>query len=284
MNVLVTGSEGQLGLEIAVLKTAFPNFNFFFTNKNTLNITNFLAVENFIIENNIKTIINCAAYTNVDKAEDELFLANEINYLAVKNLGEISKKHHLKLIHISTDYVFDGNSSKAYIETDSTNPQNNYGISKLNGEKALLEINASNSIIIRTSWLYSEFKSNFVKTILKISKDKKEISVVNNQIGSPTYAKDLAVVILKIIPLINNKNTEIYHYSNTGNCSWFEFATKIVNYSNIKCKVIPVSSAQFKTKAKRPNFSLLNTKKIENMFNIEIPEWKQSLKTCLNNL
>ncbi|WP_457617955.1 SDR family oxidoreductase, partial [Lutibacter sp.] len=165
IHVLVTGSKGQLGLELASLKSNFLNYNFFFTDKSQLNITNFKAVSTFILKNKIEVLINCAAYTNVDKAEDEPDLANEINHLAVKNLAEITKKHQLKLIHISTDYVFDGNSSIPYTENESTNPQNVYGITKLNGEKALLKVNPPNAVIIRTAWLYSSFGKNFVKTI-----------------------------------------------------------------------------------------------------------------------
>ena len=282
--ILVTGSKGQLGMALRSLQNSIPSSNFFFTEKQNLDITNLKAVENFVTKNNITTIINCAAFTNVDEAEDEHELANNINNIAVENLGKIAKKYQLKLIHISTDYVFDGNSEKPYSENDKTNPKNIYGITKLKGENALLNINPANTIIIRTSWLYSAFGNNFVKTILRLSKEKETISVVNNQIGSPTNAIDLAEAILKIIPLINTNQTEIYHYSNKGKCSWFQFAEEIVKLTNAKCKVLPIDSKDFKTKAKRPNFSLLNTTKIQKAFKIEISDWKESLKKHMHQI
>lgn len=281
MNVLITGAKGQLGLELASLESKFPNFIFFFADKSLLNIANFKEVESYISKNKIDVIVNCAAYTNVDKAEDEPEMVNEVNHLAVKNLGEIAKKHHIKLIHISTDYVFDGNSSIPYAETDNTNPKNVYGISKLKGEKALLEINPKNSIIIRTSWLYSEFGNNFVKSILKLSKEKESISVVSDQIGSPTYAKDLATAILKMLPMIQCEGVEIYHYANKGQCSWFQFASAIIELVQHNCEVLPISSELFKSKAKRPKYSLLNTEKIAQVFNLEIPNWEDSLEECI---
>jgi dTDP-4-dehydrorhamnose reductase len=284
IKVLVTGANGQLGLELAVLEHKFPNLNLFFTDKNTLNIVDFEAMESYISTNKIDVIVNCAAYTQVDKAEDESKIADEVNHLAVKNLGLIAKKHQLKLIHISTDYVFDGNSEIPYKESDTTNPQNAYGISKLNGEKALLEIDPKNSIIIRTSWLYSEFGSNFVKTMLRLSAEKEQIKVVSDQIGSPTYARDLAAVILKIIPAINNEGIQIYHYANKGQCSWFQFAEATMKIAQRNCLILPITSAAFKTKAKRPKYSLLNTDKIQNTFNLEIPNWEDSLKECVLKL
>jgi dTDP-4-dehydrorhamnose reductase len=282
--ILVTGSKGQLGSEIADLKGQFSECTFFLTDKEELDITNETQIEEFVIKNNINAIINCAAYTSVDKAEDDKELAYKINYLAVKNIAEIVRKHQLKLIHVSTDYVFDGTSEVPYSETDATNPKNVYGYSKLLGEKALLEINPSNSLIIRTSWLYSSFGHNFVKTILKLSKEKAQITVVNDQIGSPTYAKDLAIVILKLILKLDTKQVEIVHYSNSGKCSWFQFAQEIINNAESECKVLPISSEAFNSKAFRPNFSLLNTEKIKKSFQIRIPNWKDSLKVCLNKM
>ncbi|MDP3358332.1 MAG: dTDP-4-dehydrorhamnose reductase [Lutibacter sp.] len=281
IKVLVTGANGQLGLELAVLEHKFPNLNLFFTDKNILNIVDFEAMESYISTNKIDVIVNCAAYTQVDKAEDVPKIADEVNHLAVKNLGLIAKKHHIKLIHISTDYVFDGNSGIPYAETDATIPQNAYGISKLNGEKELLKIDPKNSIIIRTSWLYSEFGSNFVKTMLRLSAEKEQIKVVSDQIGSPTYARDLAAVILKIIPAINNEGLQIYHYANKGQCSWFQFAEAIMKIAQRNCLILPITSAEFKTKAKRPKYSLLNTDKIQNTFNLEIPNWEDALRECI---
>lgn len=283
-NILVTGSKGQLGTELAAINSQFPHFKLFLTDKDSLDITNFNAVENFIIKNKIIAIINCAAYTNVDKAEEEVEGANKINFEAVKNLAEISKKHALKLIHISTDYVFDGISEIPYKETAATNPKNQYGKSKALGEKALIAVNPKNAIIIRTSWLYAVSGHNFVKTILKLSKERSEIKVVNDQIGSPTNAKDLAAVLLTVLPKIEHKNVEIYQYSNQGSCSWFQFAQEIVQQSNSNCIVLPTTSKEFNSKAYRPNFSLLNTEKIKNTFQIKIPTWQESLKECLKQL
>lgn len=281
MNVLITGAKGQLGLEIASLETKFPYFILFFADKSLLNIADFKEVESYISKNKIDVIVNCAAYTNVDKAEDEPEMANEINHLAVKNLAVTAKKHSLKLIHISTDYVFDGESSIPYSERDSTNPQNVYGSTKLKGEEALLKINPKNSIIIRTSWVYSEYGHNFVKTMLRLSKEKKSIAVVFDQIGSPTYAKDLAKVLLQIIPKINHESVQIYHYANKGDCSWFQFASAIMKIAQQSCKVLPINTSEFKTKTKRPKFSLMNTEKIQQKFNLEIPNWEDSLNKCI---
>ncbi len=284
MKLLITGANGQLGLEIASLVPNFPEYSFFFADKNLLNIVNFEEIEGFLSKNKVDVIVNCAAYTLVDKAEEEPEMANEVNHLAVKNLGLIAKNHHLKLIHISTDYVFDGNSEIPYKEADATNPQNAYGISKLNGEKALTEINPKHSIIIRTSWLYSEFGNNFVKSMLKLSKEKESITVVSDQIGSPTYAKDLAKAILQIIPAINNNDIQIYHYANQGQCSWFDFASAIMKIAQQNCEILPIPSSAYKTKVKRPKYSLLNTNKIQHTFNLEIPNWEEALRECILKL
>ncbi len=284
MNILITGSKGQLGLELVSLGHQFPNLNLFCTDKFSLNILNFEETEQYVLKNKIDAIVNCAAYTDVNKAEDAFEMADEVNHLAVRNLGLIAKKHQLKLIHISTDYVFDGNSEIPYKESDETNPQNAYGVTKLNGEKALLEINPKNSIIIRTAWLYSEFGNNFVKSMLKLSKEKESITVVFDQIGSPTYAKDLALAILQIIPAINSEGLQIYHYANKGQCSWFDFASAIMKIAEKNCEILPIPSSAFKTKAKRPKYSLLDTDKIQHTFNLEIPNWEDSLKECLSKV
>lgn len=284
MNILITGSKGQLGLELESLGHLFPNLNLFCTDKFSLNILNFEESEQYVLKNKIDVMVNCAAYTDVNKAEEEFEIADEVNHLAVRNLGLIAKKHHLKLIHISTDYVFDGNSEIPYKETDATNPQNAYGSSKLNGENALLQINPKNSLIIRTSWLYSEFGNNFVKSMLKLSKEKESITVVSDQIGSPTYAKDLALAILQIIPAINSDDLQIYHYANKGQCSWFQFASAIMKIAQQNCEILPIPSSAFKTKAKRPKYSLLNTDKIQLTFNLEIPNWEDALRECVLKL
>ena len=282
LNILVTGSNGQLGASLKELENKYPSYHLIFTDKNELDISKFDEVQEFISKNEIQVVINCAAYTNVDKAEEELEQANTINYLAVENLGHVAKTTKMKLIHISTDYVFDGQSKIPYTEDDKTNPKNNYGLSKLKGEQALLAINPENSIIIRTSWLYSLFGNNFVKTMLRLFKEKETISVVSDQIGSPTNAHDLAKVILQIVPTVENKGVEIYHFANEGKCSWFQFAQEIVKNSDDNCKIEPISSREFKSKTVRPKYSLLNTEKIKKTFKIEILNWKVSLKRCLN--
>lgn len=282
-NILVTGSNGQLGSEIKELSSLYPH-NFFFTCKDNLDITNAQAIEAFILKNNITAIINCAAYTAVDKAESDQENADKINHQAVKYLATIAKENNIKLIHISTDYVFDGTNYKPYKETDSTNPQSIYGKTKLAAENAIREINPKNSIIIRTSWLYSSYGSNFVKTMLRLGKEKESLGVVYDQIGTPTYAGDLAKVILDIIPYIQNPTLEIYHYSNEGVLSWYDFAKEIMKMAKLTCKVNPIETSQYPTPAKRPLFSLLNKSKIKNYYNIEMPYWKDSLKECLCKL
>jgi len=284
MNILITGSKGQLGLELENLGHQFPNLKLFCADKFSLDILNFEEAEQYVFKNKIDAIVNCAAYTDVNKAEDEFEMADEVNHIAVRNLGLIAKKHQIKLIHISTDYVFDGNSEIPYKETDATNPQNAYGISKLNGEKALLEIDPKNSIIIRTSWLYSAFGNNFVKTMLKLGKEKESISVVADQIGSPTHARDLAMAILQIIPKISSDGLQVYHYANKGQCSWFQFASAIMKIAQQHCEILPIPSSAFKTKAKRPKYSLLNTDKIAQAFNLKIPDWEEALRECVSKL
>lgn len=281
-NILVTGGGGQLGMSIKSLTKKY-NYNFFLKNKTDLDITNKNEFKKFCDTKKIDTIINCAAYTNVEKAEDEFYLANKINNLPLKHISKTCSKNNITLIHISTDFVFDGNNTVPYVETNKTNPINIYGKTKLEGEKTILKENPARSVIIRTSWLYSEYGNNFMKTILKISNNKK-IKVVNNQFGSPTYAKDLADDILKNLSKINNLNTEIYHYSNYGKTSWYNFAKQILGIKNIDCEVTPISSIDFKTKAKRPSYSVLDTEKIEKKFNLRINKWQESLKKCLKNI
>jgi len=283
-NILITGSKGQLGTALQNIADNYSNYTCFFADKTELDIINFQALEIFVAKQNITVIINCAAYTNVDKAEEEVDLATEINYKAVENLAQISKQYKIKLIHISTDYVFDGTSEKPYLETDLTNPQNKYGETKLYGETALQNVNPKNTIIIRTSWLYSLNGHNFVNTMLRLFKKNNVVKVVSDQIGSPTNATDLANFIFTIIPQINTKGVEIYHYSNKGSCSWFQFAQEIANITNSDCTVIPISSEAFNSKVKRPKYSLLNTEKVQQTFNFEILSWQDSLKQCLNKI
>mgnify|MGYP001199159024 FL=1 len=240
---------------------------------------NFLLKKNFLNNINPTIIINCAAYTSVDKAESESKLANIINFKAVDIISRWTSDNNKKLIHVSTDYVFDGLSNIPLSENSKTKPVNEYGRSKLKGEVACLK-NDPSSIVIRTSWLYSSFGKNFVKTMIELMKKNNSVKVVNDQIGSPTYAYDLAKVIIKII--MNDKNKSgLFHYSNEGEISWFEFAKSIKEFYNLDCIIIGVSSKEFKTLAKRPQYSLLNKSKIKTTFNLEIPNYKQSLKNCI---
>lgn len=282
--ILVTGANGQLGQSINACKDEFINYHILFSGKRELDVTSKEEVKSFVIENNIDVIINCAAYTNVDQAELNSKEAELLNFQAVKNLAEVAKSEDVSLIHISTDYVFDGKSAVPYLETNEVCPQNIYGETKLKGENVLKEINPKNSVIIRTSWLYGEYGHNFVKTMLKLFDERKSVSVVADQIGAPTYAMDLAKTILQIAPKINCENVEVYHYTNSGKCSWYEFAKEILKQTRYKCELKPVFSSEYPTKAKRPKFSLLNTEKIQKEFNIEIPNWKDSLEVCLGNL
>ena len=276
-NILVTGSAGQLGSELRRIALNFPDFNLLFTNRINLDITDHQAVKNFIKINKINAIINCAAYTAVNKAETEPTLADAINHLAVANFAKLSKENNIKLIHISSDYVFDGNSQKPYTETDTPNPQSVYGQTKLDGELAIQKINPANSIIIRTSWLYSKFGNNFVKKMLRLGKNRSEISVVSDQIGTPTNAADLALAILKILPRLQNTSVELFHYSNEGVCSWYDFALEIFKIRAIKTVVNRVKTSELPTLVKRPNYSVLDKAKIKTFFDLAVPFWKDSL-------
>lgn len=283
-NILVTGANGQLGTEIKQISEQHTQYQFFFTNTATLNITNFKQVHSYCSKNNINIILNCAAYTNVEQAEENIENCFAVNHLGTENLSKISKELHIQLIHISTDYVFNGSNTAPYLETDSTNPLNVYGASKLKGEESMLTINPKNSIIIRTSWVYSSYGNNFVKSMLKLSETRTELRIVADQFGTPTYAADLAKTMLKILPKIQNSGVEIYHYSNQGTCSWCEFAKEMFHQTKKEVKVLPISTDQYPTKAKRPLFSILDKSKIKNTFGIEIPHWKQSLTECLNKI
>ena len=291
MNILVTGSNGQLGSEIRELvdhsKRNIKNSKFYFTNRSTLDITDKESVENFCLSNNIKIIINCAAYTAVDKAESDEEMAYAINHKAVETLAHIAKKNDIALIHISTDYVFDGSHFKPYIENDPTNPQSVYGASKLAGEEAMQSINPKSSLIIRTSWVYSSFGNNFVKTMLRLGKERDELGIIFDQVGTPTYARDLADAILQMLHdecLIFNDQVEIYNFSNEGVCSWYDFAKTIFELSNITCQVNPIETKEYPTPAMRPHYSLLNKAKIKKVYNIAVPYWKDSLRECLCKL
>ena len=282
-NILVTGSNGQLGSEIIELSKDY-DYNFFFTNKTNLDITNEDDIKSFCDLNSINTIINCAGYTSVDKAEEDKINADLVNRKAVKRLAKISKENNIKLIHISTDYVFDGTNNRPYCEEYQTNPNSVYGQTKLDGENEMIKINPYNSIIIRTSWLYSSFGNNFVKTMLRLGKEKDELGVIFDQIGTPTYAIDLAKTILDILPKINNDKVTIYNYSNEGVLSWYDFAKEIMQMANLDCNINPIETFQYPTPSKRPHYSLLNKSKIKREFSLDIPYWKDSLDKCLKVL
>jgi dTDP-4-dehydrorhamnose reductase len=278
-NVLVTGSNGQLGSEIrkVSLKKGFKDW--IYCDSDSLDYLKLENITTFLNKVNPQLIINCAAYTNVDKAELEFEIANIINCSAVEIISKWTHDNNRKLIHISTDYVFDGLSDVPLNENSHTNPINEYGRSKLKGEQVCLK-NDSNSIVIRTSWLYSSFGKNFVKTMIDLMKKNNSVKVINDQIGSTTYAYDLAKVIVEII--INSKNKSgLFHYSNEGEISWYEFSKSIKELYDLDCEIIGVSSKEFKTIAKRPKFSLLDKTKIKKTFNLEIPNYKQSLHDCI---
>lgn len=281
-SVLVTGANGQLGCELKLAAANHASFNFIFVTRKELAIDDFDAVKKFFAEQKIAYCINCAAYTAVDKAESDAANAYLINAESVANLAKVCKDSHTQLIHISTDYVFDGTTSQAYKETDKTNSLGIYGASKLKGEELALQ-NDPSAIIIRTSWLYSSFGNNFVKTMLRLMKERESLNVVNDQFGCPTYAADLADAIMKIISS-GLKKPGIYHYSNQGITTWYGFATAIKELSNSNCKVNPVTTAEYPTAAKRPGYTAMDSSKIRDAFSISIPQWKESLKNCIDLL
>ena len=294
MRILVTGKNGQLGRSIQKLITTDTKIDnnqssneFIFVGREELDLSSESNISQYF-NNKFDIIINCAAYTQVDKAEQEEELSNQINHLAVKQLASIAHKHQAMLIHISTDYVFDGESNKPYIETDTSNPINVYGKTKLAGEQALQEVMPMNAIIIRTSWLYSEYGNNFVKSILRLGKEQEDLNIVSDQIGSPTYATDLANVILAIIKNKEfsklNQTTQIYHYSNEGVISWYDFAKEIVKLSDVKCIINSIKTEQYPTPALRPKSVMMNKDKIIQMFYIKNLDWKKSLRVCMKIL
>lgn len=294
MRILVTGKNGQLGWSIYRIVNTNNGNNlssneFIFVGREELDLSENNSIINYF-DNHDKfdIIINCAAYTEVDKAEEEQDLANQINHLAVKQLAEIANEQKAKLVHVSTDYVFDGTGGKPYKETDKANPVNVYGKTKLAGEKVLQEIMPTNAMIIRTSWVFSEFGNNFVKTMLKLGKERNELNVVSDQIGSPTYTTDLAGVILEII---DNKDyqdkkqsTEIYNYSNKGKVSWYDFTKEIFKIAELGCKINPITTQQYPVPAQRPKNTLMSKDKIIEKFEVKILDWKESLQECIKNI
>ena len=286
-NILVTGAYGQLGNEVRILSANYPEYNFLFTDVDSLDITDKNELIDFVTGNNIRYIINCAAYTAVDKAEDDAELCEKINATAVKNLGLAAAEAGAGIIHVSTDYVFDGTSCRPYTEDMPTKPCSVYGKTKLKGEKNLLKA-CPNAIIIRTAWLYSPFGNNFVKTMIKLGSERESLNVIFDQVGTPTYALDLADAILKAMDQTIDTDHEkggVYHFSNEGVCSWYDFTIKIHEIAGIKtCKVNPIETKDYPTKAARPHYSVLNKSKIKQTFNISIPHWEASLKDCIKEL
>lgn len=282
--ILVTGANGQLGSELRELSSVYPQYSVTFIDREDLDLADTQAIEKFFETEKFDVIINCAAYTAVDKAESDRETADVINHKAVGAIAQIAKETGTGMVHISTDYVFDGSSCKPYSEDDQVNPQGVYGRTKLDGEKAMLAINPANSVIIRTSWVYSSFGANFVKTMLRLGQERDELGVIFDQVGTPTYANDLARAILEIIPQLNNDDVEIYHYSNEGVCSWYDFAKAIFELSGITCSVKPIQTKEYPTPATRPHNSLLNKAKIKKEYNIEIAHWRDSVKNCLERI
>ncbi len=286
LNILVTGANGQLGQELQELAKGSENINFIFTDVEELDLTDNDAIDRFVADLSLDFIINCAAYTQVDKAEEDKQIAMLINTAVIDSLVDVAINKQATLIHVSTDYVFDGSQTTPYIEDDVSFPLNVYGATKLEGEKIIQYTPNVNAYIVRTSWLYSSFGNNFVKKMLSLSKQNDELSVVFDQVGTPTYARDLAKAILTIVnntdAQITEPKQEVYHFSNEGVASWYDFAKEIFKIKNINCKVKPVLSSHFNYVAERPRFSVLDKSKIKKDFNIEIPHWADSLKDMLS--
>lgn len=288
--ILVTGSKGQVGMELQELAALYSEFNFKFVDIDELDIADPAAVKDFFADYPPAYCINCAAFTAVDKAETESNLAWKVNTVGAENLAAATAKAKGLMLHLSTDYVYHTQQTKPYIETDLTNPQGVYARTKLNGDEAVLKNCPGSSIIFRTSWVYSSYGNNFVKTMLRLGAEKEEVSVIYDQIGTPTYARDLAKTLMHVVQRAEKQTVDkkflsgIYHYSNEGVTSWYDFAVAIFDRKNIKVKVKPIETKDYPTAAKRPPFSLLNKAKIKNAFGIEIPHWQHSLHDCLDLL
>ena len=287
MNILITGSTGQVGSEIRELSVFYKAVNFIFKDLPDLDICNFNELQNCIIKNNITTVINCAAYTAVDKAEEDEQIAKKVNTEGVSNILKALQKVNGKLIHISTDYVFNGDHFMPYNESDSVSPIGVYGKTKRAGELAVINSDID-AIVIRTSWLYSSYGNNFVKTMLRLGSDNENLGVIFDQVGTPTYARDLAKTCLEILTGVNSvkisKAGNLYHYSNEGVTSWYDFAISIMELGGMDCKVKPIQTKDYPTLAKRPHYSVLNKSKIKTDFKIEIPYWRDSLKDCIKKI
>jgi dTDP-4-dehydrorhamnose reductase len=285
-NILITGANGQLGQAIKKVAAGFTAFNFVYTDYTELDITDTAAIDSIFAEKEIHACINCAAYTAVDKAETEEEQAFKINFEAALNLAEACLQYNAQFIQISTDYVFDGNNNRPYTEEDEANADGIYGSSKYRGEAAALSSNPD-TIVIRTSWLYSEFGANFVKRMRELMQEKESLNVVFDQVGTPTYAVDLAQTILTVLSKVYDAPASyggIYHYSNEGVLSWYDFAVAIKELTNATTSILPVTTDKYPTPAKRPAYSVFNKQKIKETFGLQIPYWRDSLKVCLKNL
>ena len=302
-SVLVTGKNGQLGQSLQKIAGEYEQYDFTFVGRDELDLAQPQNIANYFRDKYFDAIINCAAYTAVDKAESEPVLADQINHLAVKQLAEIAKQKNSLLIHISTDYVFDGTHHKPYVETDKTNPINVYGLTKLKGEQAMQDVNPKGAII-RTSWIYSEFGNNFVKTMLRLGKERDSLNIIYDQIGTPTYATDLATAALTLVrhsgegrnlttpkmpEQVQHEAVETYHYSNEGICSWYDFAQAIFDIANINRQINPIETKDYPTPAKRPHYSLMNKTKIKQIQAPKgtpglVPYWREALQQCLKQL
>jgi len=280
--ILVTGSNGQLGNEMQKAAANYSSFNYIYTDVAELDICNKNALSEFVQTNNVDIIVNCAAYTAVDKAETDIELCNKINCEAVQNIGEVATANNIKVVHVSTDYVFDGTNYLPYTEEMAVCPATMYGKSKLEGEIALLET-CKQSVILRTSWLYSSFGNNFVKTMIKLGTERDALNVIFDQVGTPTYAADLADAILSIL-MHKEFIPGTYHYSNEGVCSWYDFTKTIHRMCGITCDVKPIESKDYPTPTPRPHYSVLNKAKIKSTYQINIPHWEDSLKKCIEAL
>lgn len=292
--ILVTGANGQLGQCFQKASAQFPNIPFIFRNAAEMDITQYTALRKTIQKLHADTetlwIVNCAAYTAVDKAESEPQKADQVNRIGVKNLARICAEHQLPLIHFSTDYVYHTKQNTPFQETDTVSPKGIYAQTKMAGERAALKANPDRTMILRTSWVYSEFGHNFVKTMLRLGAERDLVKVVADQIGSPTYAPDLANTVLHIYQLVQNREVAlanlsgIWHYANEGVASWYDLASAVFEYSKLPCKVEPIATREYPTPAQRPPFSVLDKSKIKAAFGLEIPHWRVSLKNCLHEL
>jgi len=280
--ILITGSHGQLGNEMQQAAEGFPAFRFLYTDVEDLDICDKKALDAFVKTNQVNIIVNCAAYTAVDKAEDDVALCYKINTDAVRNIGEIANENGIKVVHISTDYVFDGTNHIPYTEDQPVCPSSVYGKSKLAGEQALLE-SCKQTVIIRTAWLYSSFGNNFVKTMMKLGAERDSLNVIFDQIGTPTYAADLANTILQVLSQ-NPFVPGIYHFSDEGVCSWYDFTKSIHRIAGIQCDVHPIETKDYPVRTPRPHYSVLNKAKIKSTYSLVIPHWEESLVKCIEIL